>query len=111
MFFFIGLPDDKNTQNQIYIENSNYKDIIQPGFRDTFLNQTLKSLSILYWVHYRLADRRFHPKVVLKLDDDNLVDIYKLETYLKSIDLYDDEIMCSVREEAVPDRLSHQKRL
>ena len=80
-------------------------------FYDSFENLTLKSLAMLYWVHFRLADQRFRPKVILKLDDDNLVNIFRLESYLKSIELYDDEILCQVREEAVPHRLNHQKKL
>jgi hypothetical protein len=65
---------------------------------------------MLYWVHFRLADNRFSPKFIFKCDDDNLVDIFKFEAYLKTLDMYDDEIICGVREEAVPQRLGHQKK-
>ena len=57
---------------------------------------------MLYWVHYRLADQRFEPKFILKCDDDNLVDIFQFEDYLETLDMYDDEMVCAVREEAVP---------
>jgi hypothetical protein len=74
-------------------------------FRDTYNNLTYKSLSMLYWVHYRLSTGKFHPKWIMKCDDDNEVDIFQLEDYLHSIDLYDDEILCCVREDAVPSRI------
>ena len=41
----------------------------------------------------------------MKCDDDNEVDIFQLEDYLHSIELYDDEILCCVREDAVPSRI------
>ena len=66
--------------------------------------------SRLYWVHYRLAGERFNPKFILKCDDDNLVNIFELENYMDTLDMYDDEIVCAVREEAVPARLYSDKK-
>lgn len=64
---------------------------------------------MLYWIHFRLADERFKPRFILKCDDDNLVDIFQLEDYLQTLDMYDDEIVCAVREEAVPIRVESHK--
>ena len=66
---------------------------------------------MLYWVHYRLAGQRFKPKFIFKCDDDNLINIFQLEKYLKNLDMYDDEIVCAVREAAVPARIGHEKKL
>ena len=74
-------------------------------FFDDFQNLSHKTLSMLYWLHFRIADGRFRPKFIFKCDDDNLVNIFQLEDYLETLDLYDDEIVCSVREEAVPHRI------
>ena len=65
---------------------------------------------MLYWVHYRLAGQRFKPKFIFKCDDDNLINIFQLEKYLKNLDMYDDEIVCAVREAAVPARIGHEKK-
>ena len=86
------------------------------GFNETYDNLSYKTLSIMYWVHHRVSDGRFKPKWIFKVDDDNLVDIYKLELYLKSIEkstnINDTEItynnpkkmFCSVRDDATPIR-------
>lgn len=110
LYFFIGLTHDQELQKKIFKENTSWKDVIQPDFYDDFRNLTLKSLSILYWVHFRLADERFRPKFIFKCDDDNLVDIFQLEDYLETLDMYDDEIVCAVREEAVPSRKENERK-
>lgn len=55
-YFFIGLTDDGELQNKVFRENSVWKDIIQPDFYDSFMNLTHKTLSMLYWVHYRYGE-------------------------------------------------------
>ena len=92
IYFFIGLTKDVELQKKIFRENVSWKDVIQPDFYDDFRNLTHKSLAMLYWVHFRLADKRFNPKFIFKCDDDNLVDIFQLEDYLETLDMYDDEI-------------------
>ena len=74
------------------------------------LHKIWKWNSRLYWVHYRLAGERFNPKFILKCDDDNLVNIFELENYMETLDMYYDEIVCAVREEAVPARLYSDKK-
>ena len=109
-YFFVGLAKTSELQKKIFRENVSWKDIIQPDFYDDFRNLTYKSLSMLYWVHFRLADKRFNPKFIFKCDDDNLVDIFQLEDYLETLDMYDDEIVCAVKEEAVPARIGTEKK-
>ena len=75
-------------------------------FIDTYYNLTYKTLSMLYWTHYRMSDGRFRPKWVFKCDDDNFIDIFEFESYLHTLDkLNGAHIICSKREEAVPSRL------
>jgi len=47
-------------------------------FQDTYKNLTYKTLAMLYWVHYRLSTGKFHPKWIMKCDDDNEVDIFQV---------------------------------
>ena len=108
-------------QGKVHIENSAIRQVVQctkyltknifriSDFIDNFRNLSYKSLSMLYWVHYRLAGKRFKPKYIFKCDDDNLINIFELEEYLLSLDMYDDEIVCAVREEAVPVRIGNEK--
>ena len=80
--------------------------IIISDFIDTYYNLTYKTLSMLYWTHYRMSDGRFRPKWVFKCDDDNFIDIFEFESYLHTLDkLKGAHIICSKREEAVPSRL------
>ena len=80
--------------------------IIISDFIDTYYNLTYKTLSMLYWTHYRMSDGRFRPKWVFKCDDDNFIDIFEFESYLHTLDkLNGAHIICSKREEAVPSRL------
>ena len=75
------------------------------GFNETYDNLSYKTLSIMYWVHHRVTNGRFKPKWIFKCDDDNLVNIYKLEKYLKSIEEQNSKrIYCYVRDDAIPIR-------
>ena len=77
-----------------------------PDFIDTYYNLTYKTLSMLYWAHYRMSDGRFRPKWIFKCDDDIFLDIFQFETYLHSFDkLKGSHLICSKREEAVPSRI------
>lgn len=106
VFFFLGIPTDETIQEDIETENLKFGDIVQANFIDTYYNLTYKSLSMLYWAHYRMSDGRFRPKWILKCDDDNFMDIFQVETYMHTFDrLQGSHIICSKREEAVPSRV------
>ena len=83
------------------------------GFNETYDNLSYKTLSIMYWVNHRINNGRFKPKWIFKVDDDNLVDIYNLENYLKSLENNHNDIVlenpkriyCYVRDDATPIRL------
>ena len=81
--------------------------LIISDFIDSYYNLTYKTLSMLYWAHYRMSDGRFRPKWVFKCDDDNFVNIFEFESYLHTFDsLKGSHIICSKREEAVPSRIN-----
>ena len=91
--------------------------IIFLGFNETYDNLSYKTLSIMYWVNHRINNGRFKPKWIFKVDDDNLVDIYNLENYLKSLENNHNHnnniienpkrIYCYVRDDATPIRPGH----
>ena len=73
----------------------------------------------MYWVNHRINNGRFKPKWIFKVDDDNLVDIYNLENYLKSLENNHNDIIlenpkriyCYVRDDATPIRHSGPENL
>ena len=93
--------------------------IIFLGFNETYDNLSYKTLSIMYWVNHRINNGRFKPKWIFKVDDDNLVDIYNLENYLKSLENNHNDIIlenpkriyCYVRDDATPIRHSGPENL
>ncbi len=107
VFFFLGTTPDQAVQDDILVENAKFGDIVQANFLDSYYNLTYKTLSMLYWTHYRLADGRFRPKWIFKCDDDIFMDIFQFESYLHRFDhLKGQQIICSKREEAVPSRFN-----
>lgn len=104
IYFFLGKSSNESVNEAVRNENQKYKDIVQAGFNETYDNLTFKTLSILYWVHHRISHGKFKPRWIFKCDDDNLVDIYSFEKYLKSLEspLDANEIYCYVRDDAVP---------
>lgn len=77
--FFIGLPADERTQQELQIEAKQFNDIIQFGFIDNYYNLTLKALSILRWIRKNCLTSDY----VLKTDDDVLVNVPLLDTMIK----------------------------
>ncbi|BFZ22578.1 hypothetical protein BsWGS_25617 [Bradybaena similaris] len=77
LVFFIGLipPESEHstayTQRNITEESSQYGDILQEDFIDSYRNLSLKSVAILKWVSLFCNATRF----VLKADDDMYVNI------------------------------------
>lgn len=75
--FVVGIGSDAG--NQIVSEESVlYGDIIQGNFVDSYDNLTLKTVSMMEWVHDFCPDSHF----VLKTDDDMFINVPKLLTFL-----------------------------
>ena len=106
--FIAGKSSNHSVNEAVVKENQKFKDIVQAGFNETYDNLSYKTLSILYWVHHRVTHGRFKPLYIFKCDDDNLVDIYSFENYLKSLEVsQSNQIYCYVRDDAVPIRPGH----
>lgn len=73
--FVLAAIRSLDQQSQIYEESQVHHDIIQLDFLDSYLNLTLKTLSILHWTKY------FCPKAkwILKSDEDVFVDPFTLK--------------------------------
>uniref|UniRef100_A0A8D8WQW6 Hexosyltransferase n=1 Tax=Cacopsylla melanoneura TaxID=428564 RepID=A0A8D8WQW6_9HEMI len=75
--FVVGIGSDAG--NQIVNEESNlYGDIIQGNFIDSYDNLTLKTVSMMEWIHDYCPESYF----VLKTDDDMFINVPKLLTFL-----------------------------
>ena len=67
------------------MEALEYRDVVQYDMVDSYLNLTLKSLSILRWFNHFCVDE--HPTFktkfnLLSMDDDLLVDLPELDAFL-----------------------------
>ncbi|CAG5128679.1 unnamed protein product [Candidula unifasciata] len=77
LVFFIGnIPPESGksaafTQRNISAESLQYGDILQEDYVDSYRNLSLKSVSILKWVHLFCSFTKF----VLKVDDDIYINI------------------------------------
>lgn len=72
--FLFGRVTDPQLQDKLVNENMMYQDIIQGNFIDSYRNLSLNTLYGLMWVnkYCKIA------KVVMKVDDDVVVDIYNV---------------------------------
>lgn len=69
--FLLGQSDNDTLNNLIVEENSQYNDIVQERFFDTYNNLTLKSVMMLKWVTSNCDKAKY----VMKTDDDMFVNI------------------------------------
>ena len=92
--FLLGETNDENEQKLISAESEKYQDVVQGDFLDTYHNLTHKGLFGFQWVR----DFCQNARLVLKVDDDVFLDIFKI------LDTYADEsyergqLACQVRE-------------
>ena len=92
--FLLGKTAEKSDQDLINAESEKYNDLVQGDFLDLYHNLPDKGLFGFQWV----MDYCQNARVVLKVDDDVFVDIFKL------LDKYADEtyesgyLGCQVRE-------------
>ena len=76
--FFLGAVNNELLQSRLYYENELYRDIVQETYVDSYRNITYKGMSALKWI------TRFcnNTQLVLKTDDDAMVDVRTLFTQL-----------------------------
>ncbi len=86
--FLLGLPSQtqfhenaQHIQTEIRKEDSQFSDIIQSNFDDSYRNLSLKSVAMLQWVNSHCGSARF----LLKTDDDVFINIKTLLSDLHNI--------------------------
>lgn len=80
VLFLLGKSENDTLNNAVMEENTNYSDIIQENFLDTYNNLTIKSTMLLKWVN----DSCQHVHYVMKTDDDMFVNLPNLVKFLKN---------------------------
>ncbi|XP_036610373.1 lactosylceramide 1,3-N-acetyl-beta-D-glucosaminyltransferase [Trichosurus vulpecula] len=86
--FALGSPSNplhserERLQNELFIEDQEYNDLIQQDFNDTFYNLTLKLLLQFRWMNMHCA----HAKFVMSADDDIFIHMPNLIEYLRSLE-------------------------
>ena len=76
IIFLLGKPKDSKLQFAIENENLIYRDLVQGNFRDSYQNLTHKGVLGFRWV----SENCRHSKMVIKVDDDVYVNVFKLYT-------------------------------
>lgn len=71
--FLLGSVLDDSLQEQIEAENRKYKDIVQGYFLDSYRNLTNKGVMGYKWI----SEHCMNAEIVLKIDDDAFVNIFK----------------------------------
>ncbi|XP_067661365.1 lactosylceramide 1,3-N-acetyl-beta-D-glucosaminyltransferase-like isoform X2 [Haliotis asinina] len=99
-FFVLGLATNHDLQRQLHEEADTYGDMIQGNFIDHDQNMTHKHVMTMYWVerHCKRA------KVIVKINDDVIVNPYNLVNYLKTTKIPNNTILCKVRTKGIPER-------
>ncbi|GBN07739.1 Beta-1,3-galactosyltransferase 1 [Araneus ventricosus] len=98
--FLVGSTSNAILQQQLEQESSQYSDIIQQNFVDSYQNLTLKSIMLLKWVSEFCPDVQF----VMKTDDDMYVNIQNLMYSLKRFPIKSNVIYGVLFKKAKPDR-------
>lgn len=81
LVFFLGMSLNKTIQSMIEYESETYHDIVQETFIDSYRNLTYKAISGCKWttLYCKSAD------LIVKADDDMVVDIYLLFRHIDSL--------------------------
>jgi len=77
--FLLGVPLNTSIQEKIDQENTEYGDIVQENFIDTYNNLTLKSIMMFKW-YIRCCPKSDY---LLKSDDDMFINVTKLNDLLQ----------------------------
>ncbi|OWF51243.1 beta-1,3-galactosyltransferase 5-like [Mizuhopecten yessoensis] len=78
--FLVGTPDTQLKRSAVEEENDLHKDIIIMSFRDSYHNNTLKTIGAIHWTVQHCNRSKF----VVFVDDDMLVSTTRLVTFLKN---------------------------
>ncbi len=78
LVFIIGDQRDEKINKQIKQEQYKYNDLIQGNFIDAYRNLSYKSLITWRWINKKCS----HASYVIKLDDDVLLNTFKLNQFI-----------------------------
>jgi hypothetical protein len=76
----LGRSLNRTVNELIDVEARNYGDIILGDYTDVYLNLTFKALSWMRWIKYNCMNA----KLLLKIDDDVVVNTFKVLEYANS---------------------------
>ncbi|XP_067943486.1 beta-1,3-galactosyltransferase 1-like [Watersipora subatra] len=106
LVFFLGLSLDDAIQDMIEYESETYHDIVQESFVDSYRNLTYKAMAGCRWMSTFCQTA----KLVLKADDDMVVDVYLLFRHIESLQakgrVLSNTILCDVWYGRYPERVS-----
>ena len=97
LLFLFGLKEDyQESFDEIFNESDKYNDLIIPKIEDNYNTVSLKMLSSFYWISQINQNSKL--KWIIKIDDDVLLNIEKLDTYVNTIiqNELTDSIYCRV---------------
>jgi beta-1,3-galactosyltransferase 1 len=107
--FMLGASRNYTINHLLKLESEIYNDIVSEDFIDAYRNITFKAVMAMKLVSTHCQNVRF----ILKTDDDTVVDMYSLSTYLKYLEVNDiasrRSIMCYVNKRSIVDRNSRSK--
>ena len=78
--FMLGATPDKAVQDRIHQESRTFRDIVQEDFIDSYVNLSFKGIMASKWI----ADNCQNAKYIIKVDDDIVLDIFKMVEFLKN---------------------------
>ncbi|XP_077510621.1 beta-1,3-galactosyltransferase 5-like [Amblyomma americanum] len=92
--FFVGVAPDPNDQQAVEKEAERQRDIVVLNFTDSYRNLTHKFVQGMRWV----SDNCLLSSTVtiVKMDDDILVNVFALSSYVSSLYMPETTIHCSV---------------
>ncbi|KAH9383353.1 hypothetical protein HPB48_024568 [Haemaphysalis longicornis] len=82
MVFFVGTTPDSKLREEVHAEAESYGDVVELDFIDTYRNLSHKFIRATKWL---LANGCLNTsqRVVVKLDDDVMVNVFLLTSYVK----------------------------
>ena len=77
--FMLGATTDKDVQDKIDTESRVFNDIVQENFIDSYGNLSFKGIMASKWIAHNCQNAKF----VLKVDDDIMLNIFKMVEFLE----------------------------
>ncbi|XP_077499290.1 beta-1,3-galactosyltransferase 5-like [Amblyomma americanum] len=81
LVFLVGTPKLKPYQSNIVYEDTQYGDILQADFVDSYRNLTLKSITMVRWASLYCPNA----SLLLKIDDDMLLNVWDLASRVQTL--------------------------